>query len=999
MALKQLIGQYKLPARVSGKGFIITPPLLDEDEETDQYQIHEFDLTPYLATLPTLLTHLGHVLSGLPAHAAYRLQSQCASCSGFSACYHQALTHEDIRLLPKLTKGELAALQQLSCDTFEQLPYAFEKTTHRLSPGQQKKLIGWCDAFVNGHIRCHTKKTHRFPANLSRLIFIHLEKDPLDGRPRVLGWLVLDTDRRTTVKSKVWTMETENERQAVQQTFLRDLRQLWDRSIDAGQGPHLFHFGSQTPAALDQWFKAAPRQSREFLRHAQPSPWTDIHQVLTAHFYMPAPGTASLYTLGRIFNCQTEPASPPSLFHPDNGFISDISQAAAEVQKRLALMVELYHCAVSQLDSQWIKEWPSSSNENKKVLPYSTFIQEEQRRKTVDLMMIQEQPLKERMLRFRSLGYLKFKQTRLDSTGRFIHIFTPTAQTLPAKFRRGDFLKLVPHGMSDLQNGFPVIMAEHDMVAGHIGLISRSGRMTLNKSLLYSLEEDMDDWNRTKLLHAAQTVFSNSKYLHLQQLLAGTALERQSSASTAWVERWLARDNHDLNLSQQQALKLPFQQRTAMIQGPPGTGKTHLLGWIIIALILEAHETETPLRIGISALTHQAIDTVLKKVVQLANQYLPDGFPGHCVKWGEENTPESETPSPNTAMKVEYIKDALDLPARPLLIIGATGYGFYSLFNSKNKGFPLALDWMIFDEASQVTVPQALLSLAYARGNFLFFGDVHQLPPIVMGNYDPHDPDDKETGLQLNNSILENIQALYPEACQVTLDTTYRMNKEICEFPSKTWYHSRLYPAPSVENARLCLDDLDQTYTPTGNDPALIDILNPEQPVTLVLTNHQGCAQQSDMEADLMAALARRLILGHSLSPDQVAIITPHRAQNNAIRQRLEGIMSNHHATTQLPLVDTVERIQGAERDVILFGLTASDPDHMASEFLNSPNRLNVAMTRAGKKLIIIGSQAFFSLIPDSDVLLARHCCFKQLLTHCRRRNAVFHFPQKGCPE
>ena len=100
MALKQLIGQYKLPARVSGKGFIITPPLLDEDEETDQYQIHEFDLTPYLATLPTLLTHLGHVLSGLPAHAAYRLQSQCASCSGFSACYHQALTHEDIRLLP-----------------------------------------------------------------------------------------------------------------------------------------------------------------------------------------------------------------------------------------------------------------------------------------------------------------------------------------------------------------------------------------------------------------------------------------------------------------------------------------------------------------------------------------------------------------------------------------------------------------------------------------------------------------------------------------------------------------------------------------------------------------------------------------------------------------------------------------------------------------------------------------------------------------------------------
>jgi superfamily I DNA and/or RNA helicase len=262
-----------------------------------------------------------------------------------------------------------------------------------------------------------------------------------------------------------------------------------------------------------------------------------------------------------------------------------------------------------------------------------------------------------------------------------------------------------------------------------------------------------------------------------------------------------------------------------------------------------------------------------------------------------------------------------------------------------------------------------------------------------MGNYDPQDPDNKETELKLKKSILANIRDLYPEECQVTLDTTYRMNMEICSFPSKTWYHSQLYPDPSVEHARLCLENLNPKYNPTGNDQVHSDILNPEQPVTMVLTGHQGCAQQSDMEADLMAALARRLILGHSLSPDKMAIITPHRAQNNAILQRLGELMAD------LPLVDTVERIQGAERDVIIFGLTASDPDHMTSEFLNSPNRLNVAMTRARKKLIIMGSQAFFSVIPDSDALLAKHCCFKQLLNHCRRQNAVFHFPKQMSPE
>ena len=849
----------------------------------------------------------------------------------------------------------MAALQQLGCSSLKQLSGVFEKECKPLSPGRQKKLMGW-------HI--------------------------------------LDTDGRTTVASNVWTMETKNERGTVRQTFLRELAQLWEQSIHAGQGPHLFHFGSQTSSTIDQWIKETPGPSGELSRQTQPSPWTDIQQVLIDHFYMPAPGTASLFTLGRIFQCRTSITPPPSLFHHNGGFISDIGQAATEVKKLLDLMSELYQIAVSQLDSQWIKAWQPGSNENKKALPYSTFVQEEQRLKTADIMMLQEQPLEERMLRFRSLGYLKFQQTRLDGTGRFINMFTPTDQTLPAKFRRGDFLKLVPHGMADLQNGHSVIMAEYDMGEGLIGLISRSGKIALNKSLFYSLEEDMDDWNREKLIHAAQTLFSNNRYLHLQQLLAGTALERQVPASATWVEKWLSRDNHGLNPSQQQALKLPFQYRTAMIQGPPGTGKTHLLGWIIIALFLEAHEIGKPLRIGISALTHQAIDTVLKKVVQLANQYLPDSFPGHCVKWGKAVTPESKTSTPDAAVKVEYTKDARDLPARPLLILGATGYGFYSLFNSKNEGFPLALDWMIFDEASQVTVPQALLSLVYCRGNFLFQGDVHQLPPIVMGNYDAPKNDDNATAPTLSRSILTNIRNLYPENCQATLDTTYRMNKEICAFPSQTWYHSRLYPDPSVKNARLCLATLNETDNPPGENPILSKILNPQQPITLVLTDHQGCAQQSDMEADLMAALARRLILEHGLSPDQMAIITPHRAQNNAILQRLGTIMKTvHNDPACLPLVDTVERIQGAERDVILFGLTASGPDHTASEFLNSPNRLNVAMTRAQKKLIIIGSCAFFSIIPDSEALLARHCCFQQLLAHCRKQHAVFHFPQQISPE
>ena len=144
----------------------------------------------------------------------------------------------------------------------------------------------------------------------------------------------------------------------------------------------------------------------------------------------------------------------------------------------------------------------------------------------------------------------------------------------------------------------------------------------------------------------------------LQQLLAGESLDRQSCNSLTWLKKWLARNNTGLNPSQQSALALPFQYRTSMIQGPPGTGKTHLLGWTLIALIMQAHEERRPLRIGVSALTHQAIDTVLKKVTSLVNQYLPGIFPGHCIKWGQaghsEKTEANEKIDKKTADQLIY---------------------------------------------------------------------------------------------------------------------------------------------------------------------------------------------------------------------------------------------------------------------------------------------------------------------------------------------------------
>jgi superfamily I DNA and/or RNA helicase len=787
-------------------------------------------------------------------------------------------------------------------------------------------------------------------------------------------------------------MENDQDRRSAWKEFADLILNSWKKSIQNGKGPHIFHFGSGSRMALLQWGEAVQGEKPPFLWQTQPSLWTDLRRVFKAHFYMPVPGIVSLSSLGHVFGCTTQVDPPETLFHyhAANG----LESSRLEVKSSLSIMGELYTRACSYLESQWIQEGDTSLEKNAGLLSYLRFIKEEQRLQENDILTLQERTLQERMMRFRAIGYLSFGHTRLDHEGRFLYILKTSRETRPSKFRRGDFLKLAPHGIFDIQDGFSVIMAEYDMEAGEISLLSRSGKMQLSNHLLYSLEEDISDWNQAKLTHVATTLFTESQPHCLLQLLAGQALNRRSSDSVSWLKKWLIRNDTELNSSQLRALTLAFQYRTSMIQGPPGTGKTYLLGWILIALILQAHEAKRPLRIGVSALTHQAIDTVLEKVAFLVNRYFPGIFPGHCIKWGrpqrsEEvqyekiNADKNMEGQTHRDLQVEFSDDANDVLDRPWVILGATGYGFYNLFNSKDKEFPPALDWVVFDEASQVPVPQALLSLIYSRGNFLFLGDVNQLPPIVSGDYgdDPRE----EAGLALDRSILANFLDIYPVSHHETLNITYRMNREICTFPAKTWYKSMLHPAQANANARLALNK------PLHKNTEYDRILDPAKPVVLVLADHKGCSMTSDMEADLMASLAHKLLISNGILPDQMALISPHRAQNNAIIKRLGEKLPDD---MQLPLVDTIERVQGAERDVIIFGITCSDPDHLLTDFLNSPNRLNVAMTRAKTKLIIIGSKAFFSVIPDSENMLVKNSCFKELWTHCQKQNAVFHFPK-----
>jgi hypothetical protein len=103
------------------------------------------------------------------------------------------------------------------------------------------------------------------------------------------------------------------------------------------------------------------------------------------------------------------------------------------------------------------------------------------------------------------------------------------------------------------------------------------------------------------------------------------------------------------------------------------------------------------------------------------------------------------------------------LHGRDVILQAATGFGLYQLFNSQSGAFPAFFDWVIVDEASQMLLPQALLSLNYGKGHYIFCGDVQQLPPVVSG------PPLAEEEAMPSRSILAHLLATYGPNVRVRL--------------------------------------------------------------------------------------------------------------------------------------------------------------------------------------------------------------------------------------
>ena len=159
------------------------------------------------------------------------------------------------------------------------------------------------------------------------------------------------------------------------------------------------------------------------------------------------------------------------------------------------------------------------------------------------------------------------------------------------------------------------------------------------------------------------------------------------------------------------------------------------------------------------------------------------------------------------------------------------------------------------------------------------------------------------------------------------------------------------------------------------SDPFLAAVLDPTQPLVVVEHDEAASQKRNLFEQTLMSPLINTLTdpLGYNLSPQTgLGVVVPHRAQRALLRSEFPGLAS---------AIDTVERYQGSEREVMLVGVTESDPAYIKSsgEFLLNPHRAVVALSRATKKTVVVASRSVFTLHTLDEELFEAACLWKNL--------------------
>ncbi|QKY20247.1 AAA family ATPase [Halolamina sp. CBA1230] len=408
------------------------------------------------------------------------------------------------------------------------------------------------------------------------------------------------------------------------------------------------------------------------------------------------------------------------------------------------------------------------------------------------------------------------------------------------------------------------------------------------------------------------------------------------------------REYIDNNDAQNDAVNLATRAEDfALVHGPPGTGKTYTIARTVKALIEDGE------RVLLSAFTNRAVDNALEAVLDAG----VDG--SEIVRVGTESGIREDM----SELHLEETGDPGDRISelKEASLVAATTASCGSRV-MREEAFDVAL----VDEASQLTEPATLAAINLAE-RFVLVGDHEQLPPVVQaeggekwtegfGSPAAADGgtaaaenaagDDRTPRLDLSTSLFERLHDLAPEA-SVLLDRQYRMAQRIQAFPSREFYDGALRPA-NGEVAAQRIGDL-----PGIDTGALPETLR--DPVAFVDPEGEREGNTNPAEADRVAEIVEQFVAA-GVDEDDIGVIAPFRAQVAEISRRVD--------TT----VDTVDRFQGSSEEVIIVSFVATG--ELSGPIYDDPRRMNVALTRAKKSLVLVGDPGALASDPFYERML-----------------------------
>lgn len=382
-----------------------------------------------------------------------------------------------------------------------------------------------------------------------------------------------------------------------------------------------------------------------------------------------------------------------------------------------------------------------------------------------------------------------------------------------------------------------------------------------------------------------------------------------------------------------------------LLQGPPGTGKTSMALRFLVEEELASAIKHQSSAILLTAYTHRAVDEICAMLEESGQDYLRLGSEASCdprfahrlLSGAFTDKPKLDDIHRRLKSVPIVVSTTLTLLTRPFL---------FSI-----KHFSLC----IVDEASQILEPYLVGLLASDRiDRFILIGDHKQLPAVVA------QPDDEPRLHNCRLSLFERLLRQEREAGRTAftgiLQRQGRMHPDIALFPNEWFYREeQLQPVPCPHQLETVLDYSEPSEDELDNQ----------------LKQHRVLFLPADDEASLVADLLRRLYrqIGSARfdSARSIGVIVTYRHQIAQIRRQIAQL-----GLPQLDdiSIDTVERYQGSQRDVIIYSLGVQDAEQLA--FLTSncfvegdaedpssgyviDRKLNVAMTRARKQLLMTG--------------------------------------------